>query len=234
MNITCKIMAAATLSLFAGMANAATIVFDFEDANNGDSTYQSQGYTFDPVNLNSSQACADDGANPKHCFLEVTQGDPTTLTNDNENTFDLLAFHINFQGAGAQEDNVMALYGEGGTPSTEIEIGQIYDGSGAFSVYLASDLSQVTTALEQQTSYWIIINDDYFDGVAAFTWNASDGANNRVDCVFISDGGDNIGISDVGGCATSTPEVPLPAAGWLLVGGLGGLAFMRRRTARKA
>ena len=57
-------------------------------------------------------------------------------------------------------------------------------------------------------------------------------ANVRIDCVALNHGGE-AGLYDIGNlrsCAPNvTTEVPLPAAGWLLLGGLGGLVAMRRR-----
>jgi hypothetical protein len=115
-------------------------------------------------------------------------------------------------------------------PTTSIALGSSYDGTGDFRIYKASDTSSVFTGvLEQQTGYFVVFN-DLFDGITKFTWDAVDNKQIRVDCVSISPDGANISASDLGNCEASTPNViPLPAAGWLLIAGLGGLAAVKRR-----
>ena len=264
-----KIFTAAGAAFFASAvsASAAVIGFDFEDANNGWSTYESQGYIFEPINLNSSTRCADDGPNPKHCFLEVTQGDPTELMADTETDpgeerwedglttddedFDLLAFYINFQGAGANDDNFMRVYDHSGVfdEITETWSGGAYDfiefqldasylaadsGINGFTIYEANaiELGPYEGVLNGQTGYVVVIADGFLEGATSVFWNASDGANNRVDCVYIgSEAGDKdtFGVSQTLGNCGPPEIVPLPAAGWLLIGGLASLVAVRKR-----
>lgn len=236
-------VAASGISAFG--ANAATILFDFEDANNGAGTYYSQGYVFDPINLNSSQHCADDGGTPLHCFLEVTNGTPTALYAGNEvpntttqnpndtmpsatNTFfDLLGFYFNFQGTAP---NSLKLYTQAGSntlPYTTIALGASYTGTGDFAIYSA-DSTPYTGELLQNTGYFVIFNNNLFDDIKTFSFNAVEDKQIRIDCVVISDTNDNIGIGGFGNCSGDLPQVPVPAAGFLLIGALGGLVGLRR------
>jgi hypothetical protein len=110
-------------------------------------------------------------------------------------------------------------------------LGSSYDGTGDFRIYLASDTSTLYTgALMQQVGYFVVFN-DLFDDITKFTWDAVDNKQIRIDCVSISPDGANIAAADLGNCEASTPPpvIPLPAAGWLLIAGVGGLAALKRK-----
>lgn len=67
-----------------------------------------------------------------------------------------------------------------------------------------------------------------------------DTANSYTNILFVNEpgGGDIFGFDDltIGDLAqiTNPPPVPLPAAGWLLLGALGGMGALRRKAKRKA
>ncbi|MGI1661248.1 VPLPA-CTERM sorting domain-containing protein [Palleronia sp. KMU-117] len=233
----------------ATIASAATIyTHDFDDpppaVTNGDTVYKKDGYTYSPLNFNSSDACYTIGDAPgdtKRCFLEVRNGEATNVVQDDKDPFDLLSFHFNFQGDNSNAGgpnaqpainrlDLFSMIGEAVGPTTNISLGSAYDGTGAFKIYLASDTSAVFTgALVKQTGYFVVFN-DWFDGITKFTWDAVDNKQIRIDCVSISPDGANISASDLGECApSSTPVIPLPAAGWLLIAGIGGLAAVKKR-----
>jgi hypothetical protein len=72
----------------------------------------------------------------------------------------------------------------------------------------------------------------FFENIGELTklvWNDDQTNGLLRNCEFGSEGG--LYSASVGSCALShiTTVVPLPAAGWLLIGGLGGLAALRRR-----
>ena len=268
MRIFQTLLIAGALSFAGSVASASTLIFNFEDANNGDKEYFNSGFLFDPVNLNSSTRCAEDGDNPKHCFLEVMQGDFTDLqtadetevegeyTNIGEDSFDLLGFYINFQGTGSSPDNEMTLsgwdaltdelymqsvvVGEGYTDGGDVNpLGTATELDDYLAIYLADEIyefgdaaTQYEGPIEEQVGYFVVVLGGFFDGIDLFRWDASDGANNRVDCVAVSTGGTELSLSDFQSCAVAPlppNPIPLPAAGWFLLAGLGGLAALRKR-----
>ncbi|QMU58639.1 MAG: hypothetical protein GKR98_10815 [Boseongicola sp.] len=272
MNITRTLLLAASLSVAGAAADAAILGFDFEDANNGWKIYEKDGYMFDPSNLNSSTRCADDGPNPKHCFLETTQGDPTVLSPDliddatedaeryhdgeftEDEEFDLLAFYINFQGTGANDDNTMWLYDQDIAFDDELETwsgtGEILaftldaaaDSFEGLDIYLAGDVGSgplgADHLLSDQIGYIVVIQEGYFEGINTFTWNASNGANNRVDCVYIGTNPEdkanfNVGSLFAEGCGAPT-IIPVPPSLPLMAAGLGILGVLGRRKMKKA
>ncbi len=239
---------ATTLLVGVNVGNAATIItHDFDDASNGQSSYTKDGYTYAPTNYNSSSSCYTAvvvGPGNGSCFLEVTNGTPTSLTRSS-NAFDLLAFYFNFQGTAP---NTLDLYGftsgilnvpDTTTPNwsvtTTIALGSSYDGTGDFTIYEEDDfITAYTSDLKKGDGYFALFNSNFFDGVTQFVWEAAENKQIRVDCVSTSTDGANITASQLGGCTgATTAPVPLPAAGFLLIGALGGLGVAVRRRRNK-
>ena len=82
---------------------------------------------------------------------------------------------------------------------------------------------------------WIIAGESYSGGdLVPDTLGDDGGSDWRIDLGIVLELNDPITIFTTGGpnsyiSALSATPVPLPAAGWLLLGGLGGLAAMKRR-----
>ncbi len=226
-------IASAVVVGMAGAASAAVITHDFDDANNGQHSYQKDGYTYTPMNFNSASSCYTAvvvGPGNGNCFLETTNGTPTDLTEDTGAAFDLLSFYFNFQGTAP---NTLDLFADG-VKTTTIALGTSYSGAGDFKIYKEDDFTTAFTgALKKQKGYFVLFNNDLFDGIKKFTWEAAENKQIRVDCVSIGTGGSNITASELGACAPTTPPnvVPLPAGAILMLTALGGLGFARKRKA---
>jgi hypothetical protein len=150
---------------------------------------------------------------------------------------------------GAQSSNFFDVYDDDGD-IFRFMVGQVYDGTNGVTV-VSADTFTVGTVNADDGWFAIFANSftinvgqrsgqvGSFDNIQMWSWNASDVANTRIDCVTISKtaNGDNIDASSassarsaLSSCAPTPPEViPLPAAGWLLLAGVGGLAAMRGR-----
>jgi hypothetical protein len=235
MNIIKTICATALISVFASVAaNAATFKIDFDGASGdggtivneqGYKSYEVGGYIMEPVNIQGG-LCADG-----KCTIETTQTVEPTLYREDEENFDLFSFYFLNTGNGAIGDEqdgsptnfvTLDLYGSFdddspvsfffGNLQTFVDVEAFglnivwFDGEGSDP---GNEADCFDTIICKNYGYVISLNDlglDIFKAV----WSAAGDANARLDDLVVS-------------------EVPLPAAGWLLLGGLGGLAAMRRR-----
>lgn len=223
--------AAFALSLFAGAASAATLTINFDDDGGtlvndmGKKSYQVGGYIMDPVNIQGG-LCADGS-----CTIESGQTIEPSLYREDLSQFDLYSFYFLNTGNGAANDgepgdnfvelNLFAAFGDVAPTATyyfgnEMTFAEIqaqglsiayYDGEG-------SDPGSVAACFDEMIckNYGYVISmNGLGDGIGEAIWSAAGDANARLDDIVVS-------------------EVPLPAAGFLLLGGLGGLALMRRRS----
>jgi hypothetical protein len=233
-----KALSAGALAVaFTGSGAFATTLhtFDFDNKSNWDisaKTYTESvdgtTYVFDPVQRQNSNNCFDGS-----CYIETNQGSPSYLTTSPAGgLFDVVSLYFNYQGRRAETIFGGSLLGASRTPIT-LSDGTAYAPAGGFTIYLASDLSAAFTGkLEQNTGYFITFDRDQFDGIDSFFTQGNNSKQLRIDCVTISTNGTNItdAQSQLGNCAPSQPQVvPLPAAAWFLIAGLGGLAAVARK-----
>lgn len=74
--------------------------------------------------------------------------------------------------------------------------------------------------------YYANLGQNFMDVKKIFFYSDQN-SNLRLDCVKLS--GELTGTPQSSSCGTTMTPVPLPAAGWMLLAGVGGLAAMRRR-----
>ncbi len=215
-------------------ANAATLLIDFDGASGdggqivnemGKKSYEVGGYIMEPVNIQGG-LCADG-----KCTIETTQTIEPTLYRADEENFDLFSFYFLNTGNGAIGDE------QTGSPTNFVTL-DLYDSFNgsvvesfffgnlqsfadveAFGLDIAwfdgegSDPGNQADCFDKMIcknyGYVISLNDLGLD-IGKAVWSAAGDANARLDDILVN-------------------EIPLPAAGWLLLGGLGGLAAMRRR-----
>ena len=235
MKIINTICAAIVVTVGASVAaNAATFKIDFDGASGdggvvvneqGKKSYEVGGYIMEPVNIQGG-LCADG-----KCTIETTQTIEPTLYREDQENFDLFSFYFLNTGNGAigdeQEGNptnlvTLDLYDTfDGTIVHSFFFGNLqtfadvedfgldivwFDGEGSDP---GNEAECFNTIICKNYGYVISLNELGLD-IGKAVWSAAGDANARLDDLVVS-------------------EIPLPAAGWLLLGGLGGLAAMRRR-----
>jgi hypothetical protein len=223
-----KAAAVSAVAIFgAGVASAATISFDDVDGNTSGGnpkTYTSQGFSFTPVNINNDGKCASGS-----CTKESQQTGLPTMTFGG-NAFTLKSFYFSIIGEGTGGANFISVEGFDASGSTGSAI--TFNLSEALSNFPSSkgvtvSYTKAATGAACSTptdlpSNVICKNHGYtadLSGLAAFQdvtsiqWSSSATAQGLIDDIM------------TGGTAV----VPLPAAGWMLLAGVGGLAAMRRR-----
>lgn len=229
-----KLTIAATLFtlLAAGPTSAATLLIDFEgDAGDqgvlvndqGHKSYEVGGYVMDPVSLQGG-LCADDSSK---CTIESTQTIEPMLTRIDETAFDLYSFYMLNTGNGSLTDEepnrvILSIFDDilGAAIATlDFGNGLALDAySAEFGVTITyypggsdpgADAGCVSSYICKNYGYLVSLG-SWAEGIEKATWSAEGDAQARLDNITVS-------------------EVPVPAAGFLLLGGLGGLAMVRRR-----
>lgn len=254
--------AVALLSASGASASTVTQLIHFDDIGNGpglnpivDDTYTTRdsNFSFTPVNEQSSIQCApkvDEGdaagdlansANGK-CVIETRQGSLIDMTrNTGDGTFSLDSFYGYFTGSGTGQFITVTGYDamDMETDSFSFIVGMTYDNVYGFSPndFILEDPPQ--TLAFGEGYIFDVSSFDFLDGVSRVSFTTSSNSQFRVDCVVATFSGTTseprsgfdaaCGLGDDPG----NPEVvPLPAAGWMLIAGVGGLLAMKRR--RKA
>ena len=205
--VLCAAFFAGGLALPSG---AATIGFDDVLGGNPNGSYVEDGYSFTP-NSGTNGQCPVSADAP--CVKELKQGVITTMERVGGGLFDLLGFDFLLVGNGNNNGSIIVTGFLDPAKVFEIKFG---DSLGVFANYtLATVAGGLVGDVDFNEGYRVVFNSTFFAGLtkAEFTTvsDASGDAQARIDNVV-------------------TPaEVPLPAAGWLLIAGLGGLVSMRRK-----
>lgn len=236
-----KLAAVSAVTLLgAGTVHAATVtqLIHFDDAKNGAKSYSDvdKNFLFDPTNLQSSVLCADttEASGNGSCLIEGKQGVMPTMTRlSGDGTFSLDGFYFLLTGKGTGSENAIT--------ATAYSLTNVL--LGAVTFQLGGIYGEVTQYLDGAAAGPLVKNTGYladltglsqFQNVGKITFSAATSAQVRLDCVVATfDGATTEPLSSFNqGCGageTTPPPVPLPAAGWLMLAGLAGLAAVRRR-----
>lgn len=196
-------------------ASAATITFDDVDGvyTNGQNTsYISQGFLFTPARDLGDTKCA-----TGRCLQELNgQGVNliTTMTRLDNAEFDLGGFFFSLVGNGTDANNNITVTGFAGLVSRSLTFTintlQTLNNPNASVAFAECVGNEVDDGFIRKNCGYTVSFNGFFDDVDKVVWTAGVSAETRLDDIVVG-------------------EVPLPAAGWLLIAGLGGLAAMRRR-----
>jgi hypothetical protein len=220
------LIGAATLALGmgAGTAAASTYTIKFE----GDQTQPTYAEGDFIVGGLSQSSWNNGNCYLGSCIQEAQEGVIATVAHKDGLAFDLISFYFHLQGvSGGGGDDI---YENNCTHNCV----SVYDISEATEILLASfvvrqdvpDGTEVVKSVDASSVSVIAHNTGYIatftpevSGLTLLSFNSFPNANVRIDEITLR------------GPQTPTPSaVPLPAAGWLLIGGLGALAAVRRRT----
>lgn len=216
-------IAAAALGLSAGVASAATVDYVYAqevtgyraDLTDGYATCSVQERTADRFNLCNALGEEDHpGGNSEEGFLSAGNYDALKFTFGGEFAGPVDFFEITFnRNAGWVESIAFLLTGNGG--ATFANLSEVPNPPGP-----TGDLTNTGGAIDPgNVSRWILTYDkDLGPFNALWVFDTSSGAPGA---------GGGFDIDAIR--AVRVSEVPLPAAGFLLLAGLGGLALMRRR-----
>jgi hypothetical protein len=232
MNFIKSMCAAVVVAVAAATsASATTLLIDFDGASGdggtivnetGFKSYNVGGYIMEPVNIQSG-LCADG-----KCTIEATQTVEPTLYREDLTNFDIFSFYFLNTGTGAIGDpaanfTTLSLYDsyEATIASYSFDFGNevlfsVYEAMGLTIDYFdgeGSDPGSYEACFEDKIckNYGYVIGlGDFGLNVGRAVWTSAGDANARIDDIVVS-------------------AVPLPAAGWLMLVGFGGLAAFRRR-----
>ena len=212
-------------------ASAATITFSGALGGNPNGTYTEGGYDFTPNSgTNGNCPVAADAT----CLKELQQGTITTMvtTGATNAPFDLLGIDFLLVGSGnndpddddddddkkkksktTNQNNTSSFIITAGATVLEIKMG---DALGLFPTFSLKKVDGTATGNVTFNEGYRLVFNGLFDNVTSvsFTTTASTGnAQARIDNVVVPD----------------VAPVPVPAAGLMLLAGLGGMAALRRR-----
>lgn len=215
MNILKTIAAASAATLIAGAASAATMQIELYNSD-GDEPFPepTTNYYAGDADLQAIVTC--DGCSVLYYEggYDFSSGEETADGSYDVGGTDGELFNGPFQGAFGNgnpvDQEVDWVNTVLGTSYTLDEANKFGGGDGDYS----SDAEYLVIKVGNVPNYTIIRNDT--DGEFMFNWTGQSG--------------EGAGLSHITEIGFTTPNpVPLPAAGWLLIGGLGGLVAMKRR-----
>jgi hypothetical protein len=243
---TCAAIAVA--SAMAWGAEAATIhtTITFEDSDVPDSVPNAEGSSFvldgykvSPINLQNGQCDVDpctkessvkvpDPENPEKDIQDQILSGIERV--DAPDTFDLLGFWFSLEGQGSKPTKDVTLYGFQGETVTKTivfsidklfsdllgEGASLIGGIGDSGTGKDPDPECLDTKICDGVGYAVTLTG--WTDLTRVLWDVEREGNSSLDTIKLRRDGD-----------TPPPVVPLPAAGWLLIAGVGGLAALKRK-----
>ncbi|WP_299350234.1 VPLPA-CTERM sorting domain-containing protein [uncultured Shimia sp.] len=221
-------------------ANAA--VMNFDGANGNPDPWVENDFIFSPVKTSNDTKCWGG-----RCLQEITQGEVTTMTYDapvadaTPDPFNLDFFYFSLLGNTPHGDNVLTVIG---TFADATKISATFFLDDLLGTVLTDATTSVAklhggetnnTQIKKQSGYWVDFGDSW-NNLISVDWTGNTLANGeivygrngsvRIDCVGANESvtGANSGCNPI-----TVATVPIPAAGLLLLGALGGLGFAGRR-----
>ncbi|WP_120502108.1 VPLPA-CTERM sorting domain-containing protein [Roseovarius sp. EL26] len=222
----------ASAAFIAGTASAATISTSI-DFDAGSPTYENaagssatiDGYFISPTNIQSGLC------ETMACTIESGQATQTEITRLDNTTFSLIDFWFSPTGKAANPvlgddgeliDNFFSVTAIKGAVETTIQFA-LGDMLSSFSPLAdvtwaagegATGSASATCQAEicKNEGYRVTLTSAFFQDVDKISWSAKGSGQSRLDTINVE----------------RTSIIPLPAAGWLLLAGLGGLAALRR------
>jgi hypothetical protein len=212
-----QIIAAAAIVVSAGSAQAATITFDGALGGNPSGSYTEAGYVFTPNSGTNDVKCYEGT-----CLKEFRQGEITTMTKDGGGSFDLLGFYFALIGNGTQTQGVQditvsGVFADMTMISRSFSLNALLNSFTDTSV-VGADVPSATAILKND-GYFVTLLSGLFNNVVQVEW-----ATNSQGVQSASGRLDNVRVGD-------PSPVPVPAAGWLLLAGLGMMTVIQRRKA---
>lgn len=234
-------MGCAALALAIGLSGAAsaatiTTVIDFDSGNppydpGANSEAIVDGYSVKPTNIQSGNC------DVNKCTIESGQGDQLGIERIEEPLkFDAISFWFSPTGRAAnpvfdEDGNIIENYIEvtafkgafettiqfylGRSLPTFAPLATVVQDNGEGSTASATDECKLVIC--KNTGYLVTFTSDLFKGIDRIQWGAKDSGQSRIDSITLK--------------REEMEVIPLPAAGWLLLAGVGGLVAMRRKKA---
>ena len=215
-------LVASVMAASSAQAVTVTTIIDFDNPSvpGGGSGYEVDGYLFTDLNVQNSTQCA-----TGRCVQEETgQGLITTITRVDGEAFTLDEFYFSLQGNGQMATNSVSV--ESGPVSFAYALGDTdADGAanGLISLYDNANntiggllgVGVIDNSMGANGPNYVVQYTNEFVGVTSVSFFGALTANTRIDDIRLS---------------RDVSAIPLPAAAWMLLAGLGSLMVVRRRS----
>jgi hypothetical protein len=178
------------------------------------------GYAFDPASIHASSLCGFPYVTPPNngrCLKEDRQGVVTTMTRVDGEAFSIQSFYFLLTGNGTGSSNSITITNDDDPTKTVTfaHSGDYDAGPSTVRFELADGTAgSLAGVLDNQIGY-IAFLDPSFGFSKSWTWSAATTAQVRLDNIYAT-------------------VIPLPAAAWLLLAGLGGIGLMSWRKVKPA